>query len=157
MSNQNNLLSGETLITLAEAADDFGGVSVPYATVRNYVYRGIKGLKLESVCLNKKFTSKEAIQRFIERKQNLGLPQEKSRIKPMTQEQVEAGLRRHGIVEWKELFTVHVFNNLVACIIEKNPVQTEHNIATAILILTPHNPGTGNAVCFLDKRNVFKI
>ena len=85
--------------SLAEAADDFGGVSVPYATVRNYVYRGIKGLKLESVCLNKKFTSKEAIQRFIERKQNLGQMQEKSRIKPMTQEQVEAGLRRHGIVE----------------------------------------------------------
>ena len=100
MSAKNaNLLDGETLLTLAEAAADFGGVPIPYNTVKKYIYQGFQGIKLESVNINGRYTSKEAIQRFIERKQNPGQPVEKPKIKRMTQAQVDAGLRRHGIVK----------------------------------------------------------
>ena len=68
--NVNPLLT-ETVIPLTEAAADFGGGAIPLATVRKYVYRGVQGLKLESVSINGRYASKEAIQRFIERKQNL--------------------------------------------------------------------------------------
>jgi len=100
MSDQNvNTLTGETLLTLPEAAADFGGVAVPLNTVKMYVYQGVKGLKLESVSINGRYTSKEAIQRFIERKQNLDYKPEKPRHNPLTPKQVEDGLRRHGIVK----------------------------------------------------------
>jgi hypothetical protein len=90
-----NLLSGETLITLDEAAKNFGGCSVPISTVRNYIYYGTRGVKLETVFINRRYTSREAIQRFIEKRQH---PQiEKPKAKRMTQEQVDAGLKRHGI------------------------------------------------------------
>ena len=94
-----NALLGETLITLSEAAEDFGGIPVPFNTVRGYIYHGIKGLKLESISINGRYTSKEAIQRFIERKQNLGQSFEKPPVKKLTQAQVDAGLRRHGLVK----------------------------------------------------------
>ena len=100
MSNQNDSsLYAETLITLDKAAEDFGGVPIPYNTLKKYVYRGVNGLKLETVFLNKRFTSKEAIRRFLDRRQNLGSRQEKPQIPRMSQEEVDAGLRRHGIVE----------------------------------------------------------
>jgi len=91
-------LQGETLIPLKDAANDFGGVSIPINTVRHYIYHGIQGVKLESVSINGRYTSKEAIQRFIERKQNPKQPLEKPKIKHLTEAQVEAGLRRHGII-----------------------------------------------------------
>ena len=91
-------LNGETLITLAEAAADFGGVPIPISTVKKYVYRGFQGIKLESVSLNYRYTSREAIQRFIERKQNPKQSVEKPKIKRMSQQEVDAGLRRHGLV-----------------------------------------------------------
>ena len=70
-SKNNSLhLLEETLVTLTEAAQDFGGISIPVNTVQKYVYQGIKGLKLESININGRYTSKEAIRRFIERKQN---------------------------------------------------------------------------------------
>ena len=94
-----NPLIGETLIPLAKAAEDFGGIPVPLSTVRDYVYRGVSGLKLESIRINGRFTSKEAIARFIERKQNLGQTLAKPLVKPMTQTQIDAGLRRHGLVK----------------------------------------------------------
>lgn len=94
---QANLLQRETLITLVDAAKDFGGLSIPISTVRSYIYNGVHGVKLESVFINRRYTSKEAITRFIEKRQN---PQ--THIKPkterMTQAQVDAGLKRHGIV-----------------------------------------------------------
>jgi len=92
-------LFGETLITLVEAAKDFGGIPVPISTVRDYVYHGVKGLKLESISINGRYTSKEAIQRFIGRKQTLGQPFEKPPVKRLTQAQVDAGLRRYGLVK----------------------------------------------------------
>ena len=102
MKNQEvNTLSllGETLITLSDAAKDFGDISVPISTVRMYVYQGVQGLKLETISINGRYTSKEAIRRFIERKQNIGMPFEKPRVKPMTTAELEAGLRRHGLVK----------------------------------------------------------
>jgi hypothetical protein len=67
MTDENRLLN-EQLVTLAEAAKDFAGVAVPASTVKRYVYYGVNGVKLETVQVNKRYTSKEAIQRFIERK-----------------------------------------------------------------------------------------
>jgi hypothetical protein len=88
-------LAGETILTLEEAASDFGGCSIPLSTVRNYIYYGARGGKLETVFINRRYTSREAIQRFIEKRQH---PQiEKPKAKRMTQEQVDAGLKRHGI------------------------------------------------------------
>ena len=91
-------LFGETLITLAEAAQDFGGVSIPLCTVQKYVYRGIRGIKLESIHINGRYTSKEAILRFIERKQNPWEKLEAPKVK-MAQTEVDAALRRHGIIK----------------------------------------------------------
>ena len=92
-----NSLLGETLITVAEAAQDFGGIEIPLRTVRKYIYEGVQGLKLESININGRYTSKEAIQRFIERKQNYEQPV-KPKVPRMSQAEVEAGLRRHGII-----------------------------------------------------------
>ena len=63
--NEQNPLIGETLISLSAAAQDFGGVPIPLNTVQKYVYQGVKGLKLESISINGRYTSKEAILRFI--------------------------------------------------------------------------------------------
>ena len=68
-SKISNVLSDETLITLADAAKDFGGISIPLVTLKNYIYQGVQGLKLESVLINRRYTSKEAIQRFIAKRQ----------------------------------------------------------------------------------------
>ena len=93
-----NLLYGEELIPIKEAAENFGGVAVPLRTVRHYIYNGFQGIKLESVNINGRYTSKEAIQRFIKRKQNPNRSAEKPKMKRLTQTQVDTGLRRHGIV-----------------------------------------------------------
>lgn len=88
----------ETLITLKEAAKDFGGVAIPYETVKKYVYRGVKGFKLETVFINQRLTSREAIQRFINQRQGVELTIETPKTKWMTQEQVQQTLKRHGVV-----------------------------------------------------------
>jgi len=93
------LLDGETLITLNEAAQDFGGLTIPLCTVQKYVYRGVKGLKLESIFVNGRYTSKEAIQRFIERRQNPCQKLETPKFKKMSQEEVDEGLRRYGLIK----------------------------------------------------------
>ena len=95
--NEQNPLIGETLISLAEAAHDFGGVSIPLNTVQKYVYQGVKGLKLESISINGRYTSKEAILRFIERKQNPDWKLEPPKTKRMSSSEIEAGLRKHKI------------------------------------------------------------
>jgi hypothetical protein len=90
-------LQGESLITLAEAAADFGGRSVSLSTVKKYVYRGVDGLKLESISIDGRLTSKEAICRFIARRQNRGHLPVKPRGEQWSQARVEETLRRHGI------------------------------------------------------------
>jgi hypothetical protein len=94
---QNQIL-GETLISLVDAAGDFGGIEVPISTLRRWVYQGYRGLKLETVSINGRYTSREAIQRFIERKQSIGCPPE-PKVKSLTQAQIDAGLRKHGIIK----------------------------------------------------------
>ena len=93
-----NTLQGEQLIPIAEAADDFGGVAIPLRTVRHYIYNGFQGVKLETVNINGRCTSREAIQRFIEQKQNPKKQIEKPKRKRLTQAEVSAGLKRHGLV-----------------------------------------------------------
>jgi hypothetical protein len=88
-------LTKESLVTLEKAANDFGGVPVPYETIRKYAYRGVKGLKLETVFINRRYTSKEAIQRFIDRRQGTRLEKPKERI--LTSKEVDAGLRKYGV------------------------------------------------------------
>ena len=90
-------LVGETLLTLKEAANDFGGLTIPLRTLQKYVYEGVRGITLESVFINGRYTSKEAIQRFIERRQTGYVP-EKPKHLPMTPKQIDEGLRRHGLV-----------------------------------------------------------
>jgi hypothetical protein len=92
-----NLLE-ETLITLKEAAKDFGGVQIPFHTVQKYVYQGVRGLKLESISINGRYTSKEAIRRFIEQKQCLGQPEEKPKRR-FTQAQTKEILQWHAIIK----------------------------------------------------------
>jgi len=100
MTNENpNPLLGETLLTIDEAANDFGGVPISTQTVSKYIYKGYKGLKLESILINRRYTSKEAILRFIERKQNPHQPVPETKRPRMTQAQVDASLRRHGIIK----------------------------------------------------------
>jgi hypothetical protein len=94
----NCLLEGETLMTIPEAAQNFGGVTVSIETVRKYIYKGVQGIKLESININGRYTSKEAIQRFIERKQNPGQPV-KPKVPKMSQAEIDAGLRRYGIIK----------------------------------------------------------
>jgi hypothetical protein len=91
-------LSDETLLTLEDAAKDFGGKAISIATVRKYVYRGVKGVKLETIFINRRYTSEEAIQRFIAQRQGTVL-QPKKWIKPMSAKQVDKILREHGMME----------------------------------------------------------
>jgi hypothetical protein len=93
--NQISLLN-ETLITLSDAAKDFSGIVVPLNTIKRYIYQGVKGNKLESVNINGRYTSKEAIQRFIERKQGFVVNSELART---YNKETEASLRRHGIID----------------------------------------------------------
>jgi flagellar biosynthesis component FlhA len=93
-----NTLLDETLITLKEAAEDFAGVKIPLNTVQKYVYQGVKGLKLESISINGRYTSKEAIRRFIEQKQELQQPP-KIKRKSLTQTQTDAILKRYKIIK----------------------------------------------------------
>ena len=98
--HRNNIMSGlseESLLTLEEAARDFGGISIPLNTIRYYAYQGVGGLKLETIRINRRYTSKEAIQRFIAQRQNLGQLPEKPKSKRMTPEQIDEGLRKYGI------------------------------------------------------------
>ena len=99
MNQNSHPLRKENIITLAEAAANFDGRPIPLSTVKKYVYKGVGGLKLESISINGRFTSQEAIGRFIERKQNLDRPLEKPSVKQLTQAEVDAGLRRHGLVK----------------------------------------------------------
>ena len=92
-------LHGEKLIPIAEAAENFGGIAIPLRTIRHYIYNGFQGIKLETVNINGRYTSKEAIQRFIERKQNPGQQTEKPKRKRLTQTEVDAGLRKHRMVK----------------------------------------------------------
>ena len=98
MERTTNLLD-EELMTLKEASEDFGGVKVPMPTVIRWVQTGIKGLKLETVMINKRYTSRAAIRRFIERKQGFDEIVMKPKVKRMTRSEVQEGLRRHGIIK----------------------------------------------------------
>jgi hypothetical protein len=57
----------------------------------------VGGVKLETVRINRRYTSKEAIQRFIDRRQGLEEKLEKPKPKKMTAEEIDAGLRRFGV------------------------------------------------------------
>jgi len=92
-------LTGETLVTLPEAAKDFGGVTISLATLKKYLYTGLAGHKLESIKINRRYTSKEAIQRFITQQQNNDIVSTPPKVKPLTSAQIEAGLRRYGIIK----------------------------------------------------------
>ena len=94
-----NALRGEVLIPIKEASENFGGVAIPLRTVRHYIYNGFQGIKLETVNINGRYTSREAIQRFIDRKQNPGASMEKPKRKRLTQAEVDAGLKKHGLVK----------------------------------------------------------
>ena len=94
-----NTLNGEKLITLEEASEDFGGVTLPRTTLLRYIYQGVKGLKLETVLINKRYTSKEAIQRFIERRQQTDQLVGKPIVSKLSPKQVEDGLRKHKIIK----------------------------------------------------------
>ena len=101
MTDRTSRLIGETLITLKEAADDFGGVKVPMTTLLRWIKTGIQGLRLEVIDINKLYTSKEAIQRFLERKQCLGqiAEQPKTTCRGMSGAEIAAELRRLGVVK----------------------------------------------------------
>jgi hypothetical protein len=94
---EENPLLGEHLVTLDDAARNFGGVPVSITTIRKYVYQGVAGLKLETVYINRRYTSLEAIQRFISKRQRLGQMPEKPKAKRMTQEQIDEGVRKYGL------------------------------------------------------------
>jgi len=94
---EDNPLLGEHLVTLDDAARNFGGVPVSITTIRKYVYQGVAGLKLETVYINRRYTSMEAIQRFISKRQRLGQMPEKPKQKRMTQEQIDEGVRKYGL------------------------------------------------------------
>ena len=95
----NNILQGEQLITLNEASEDFGGVKVPMPTLTRWVQTGFRGLKLETVNINRLYTSREAIQRFIHRKQHIGEIPVKPKPKSLTRNEVQEGLRKYGIIK----------------------------------------------------------
>jgi hypothetical protein len=88
-------LLGETLVTLSEAADDFGGVKIPKSTVVNYTYQGVKGIKLESIYINGRYTSKEAILRFIERRQGY----DPAKSSPRRSKETETTLKQFGVIK----------------------------------------------------------
>jgi hypothetical protein len=95
---EENPLSCEHLVTLEEAAGNFGGIPVSLTTIRKYVYQGVAGLKLETIYINRRYTSLEAIQRFIFKRQQLGQMPEKPKKRHLTPEQIAEGRKKYGLV-----------------------------------------------------------
>ena len=58
-------ISGETLLSYAEAARSLPGRGVNVSTIWRWVTRGVKGIRLETVTIGgRRFTSREALERF---------------------------------------------------------------------------------------------
>ena len=89
-------LADETLVGMNEACLRFP-VQVSRAWLERTIRRGVRGVKLETIFLcNRRYTSLEAIRRFIERTQNRGQSHEAVPVRPsvLTPAQIEAGRKK---------------------------------------------------------------
>lgn len=95
---ENPALAQEQLLTLNEARGRFP-VRISLSAIWRKIRKGSRGVKLETIYLGRRYTSVEAIARYIERTQcsnNTGaiLTPEKTPVK-----QVDQGLREHGVIQ----------------------------------------------------------
>ena len=99
---ENPLLLGENLIPMSSAGKHFP-VSVQRSTVERWVRRGVAGAKLETVRVGgKRFTSLEAITRFLHAQQLQGHQPVTTPKPSMTKAELEAGRKRYGLPDPQE-------------------------------------------------------
>jgi hypothetical protein len=68
---ENPVLADETLISMQEAGNRFP-VKISRSCLERLIRKGTRGVKLETIFIaNRRYTSHEAIRRFIERTQNV--------------------------------------------------------------------------------------
>ena len=91
-------LAKETLIPLREAAPYFPA-KVSRGWLEKMIRTGSRGVRLETFFFcNKRYTSKEAIQRFLEQTQKTAQPKpEPPRRKRMSEAEITKGLRKFGL------------------------------------------------------------
>ena len=94
---ENPTLIDETLVPMSEAGDAFP-VKVSRACLERMIRQGTRGIRLETIFIaNRRYTSREAIRRFIERTQNTSPELERpqpSKPATMTAKQLEAARKR---------------------------------------------------------------
>lgn len=97
---ENPALADETLIPMQEACDAFP-VKISQACLQRMIRKGTRGVRLETIFIaNRRYTSSEAIRRFIERTQNTS-QEVKSPLPPksttMTSQQLEAARKKYNL------------------------------------------------------------
>ena len=95
---ENPALADETLIPMQEACEAFP-VKVSRAYLERMIRKGTRGVRLETIFLaNRRYTSKEAIRRFIGRTQNVPL-EKPVPVKPatMTTGELEAARKKYNL------------------------------------------------------------
>ena len=91
-------LMDETLVSMKDACNKFP-VKVSRSGVESLIRKGTRGIKLETIFIsNKRYTSEEAIRRFIERTQNR--PDQKKEIHQpvrsrLTAKELEEGRKKY--------------------------------------------------------------
>lgn len=95
---ENPALADETLIPMQDACEAFP-VKVSQACLQRMIRRGTRGVRLETIFIaNRRYTSQEAIRRFIERTQNVS-PEKPVPSKPatMTPKQLAAARKKFNL------------------------------------------------------------
>lgn len=97
---ENPALADETLIPMQDACDAFP-VKVSQACLQRMIRKGTRGVRLETIFIaNRRYTSREAIRRFIERTQNTSPETERplpSRPATMTPKELEAARKKFNL------------------------------------------------------------
>ena len=93
-------LLDENLISMKEACESFP-MPVSRSSIEKMIRRGTRGVRLETIFFcNKRYTSREAIRRFIERIQNTDekpKEQEEHKAKTMSKTDLEAGRKKFNL------------------------------------------------------------
>lgn len=95
---ENPALAQEQLLTLSEARGRFP-VRLSLSAIWRKIRKGSRGVKLETIYLGRRYTSVEAIARYIERTQCGNHQENIVTSKKNCVEQVDHGLRKHGVTQ----------------------------------------------------------
>jgi len=93
----------ESLISLTEACRCFP-VKCSRPALERWIRRGSRGVVLESILIcGKRFTSREAVQRFIRQQLQVGAEQPPPKIGAKSRQEIETASKKYGLPEPQEV------------------------------------------------------